>query len=110
MMSVPVQCRQETAPEILRHCRRSQMINPNPGERAERYLEGARPVDAALERILFEPALDLRADFEWVLFCSRQRIRLPQQNQVLVPVQLPYEFMVSHGGKIQIGNAPEVFG
>src|SRR5689334_19935652 len=60
MMAVPIQRGEEAAPKLFRHGRRSQMINPDPGKRAEGYFERAGPIDSTLKRILREPAIDLR--------------------------------------------------
>src|SRR5579872_2169195 len=85
-----------------------QMVDPDPGERAKRDLEGARPIHAALEGILCEPAFQLPADLVEKLLSSGQPVGLRQQHQVLMPVQLPNYLVIANAREIEIRYQPEI--
>ena len=104
----------ERGEEALAHGRRHpfsrQVVNPDPGERAERHLEGAGPVDAALERVRLHPAFPLRKGVVQKLRPARQPPRLREQNQVLMPIDLPDDLVVARARGIEVRNAAEVGG
>src|SRR5579871_3353055 len=66
-----------------------QMVDPDPGKRPESDFESARPVDPPPERVLLQPACELGLDLREIRRFSRQAEGLRQDDQVLVPVQLP---------------------
>src|SRR5579872_847725 len=84
------------------------MIDPKPRERAKRDFKRARPVDAAMERIRFRPRFDLGEDFGEICLVAREHKRLREQNQVLMTIQLPYDFVVTGTCRIEVGNAPKI--
>src|SRR5581483_270224 len=84
-----------------------QVKNPDPGQRAERNFERARPIDAAQVWIGRKPACKLRLDFPEKLTALRQSKGLRQKDQVLMPVQLPDKLMIAGTFEIEIRNAPE---
>ena len=84
------------------------MIDPNPRQRAKGDLERARPVDSPQIWIGREPALDLAFDLENVLPAPIQPEGLGENDEVLMPVELPDCFMIAGARAIEIGNEPEI--
>ena len=108
MFAVLVQTSQQTAAAGGRHVVSGQVINPHPRKRSEGYLQRAAEVDAALERILLKPTLHLLTEIVEKLPPPSQSPGLREQNQLLMPIQLPDDFVVAHARRIQIRNTPEV--
>lgn len=86
------------------------MIDPDPGERAERDFESAGPIDAVLEGVLREPALQLPHDLGEKLLPAGKQISLREQDQMLVAIDLPNAFVVAGAGSVEVGNAAEIQG
>src|ERR1019366_7101458 len=84
------------------------MPYPYPRQRAERDLESAGAVDAALKLVLRPPVFQLADHRVEVLVAPGDNKRLRQQNQVLVPVDLPYQLVVSGRCQIEIGDRPKI--
>ena len=86
----------------------NQVIDPQPGERPERYLQRARPVDSPQKRILLPPAGELPLDFVPVCPVASEQLGLGKHHQVLVPVQFPDVFVIPNLAEIQIRNKTKV--
>ncbi len=94
-----------------RHVSPYQMVDPDPRQRPERDLQRARPIDSALKRIPGDPALELRANLIQVRGVAGQQVRLRKNHQVLMPVQLPNDFVIARPApyprKARAGNRPD---
>jgi hypothetical protein len=71
------------------------MPDLDPRQRAKRYFQRAGPVDTALERILFEPCGKLALDLCEEFAAAGKAECLCQQDQMLVAVQFPDDFVVA---------------
>src|ERR1700682_1650584 len=85
-----------------------QMPHPSPRQGTEGYLKRTRPVDAALERILFEPTPKLGLDLRQGFAVAVKAVVLRQDHEMLMPVQFPNYFVVSDACLIKVGNAPKI--
>src|SRR5712692_4332092 len=84
------------------------MKHPDPGERPESDFERAGPIDSPKKWIPLEPALQLIPDLSQEIVASGEQERLSQQHQMLMPIQLPDNFVVANFVEVEIGDAPEV--
>jgi len=84
------------------------MIHPDPRKRAERDLQRTRPIGSPMEWILLHPTIQLRAYFFEISRFAGQQVSLRQHHQVLMPVQLPDDFVVAREAGIEVWNAPEI--
>src|SRR5690242_7946423 len=97
-----VQLRHKPAAQAVRHLVRRKVVNPDPGKGPERDFERAGPINAALKRVLAEPAFELTEDLALELFAAGKKESLREQRKVLVPVQFPDEFVIADRCEIQI--------
>src|SRR5437879_11131916 len=84
------------------------MKYPGPGKRPERYFKSAGPIDSPKKWVPLEPALQLIPDLIQEITTSGEYERLSQQHQMLMPIQLPNNLVVTNLVKVEIGDTPEV--
>ena len=84
------------------------MQYPDPRQGAECDFESARPVDAALKRILLHPTAQFALNFLYTGSIVEEQKRLRQHDQMLVAVQLPNPFVIAGAMNIEIGNHPKI--
>src|SRR4029077_6081375 len=91
--------RLEKAPaKVVLETAAHEVINPEPGERAESDFERAGPVDAAMEGVLLDPALDLAAD----LIEAVGAAHLGEHDQVLMAVELPDDLVIPGARGVEV--------
>src|SRR5436190_1293176 len=110
MRAMLVKSGEKSLPEAFGEAVRQQVMNPDPGERAETDFERARPIDPSMQRILIEPTFDLPVNLFREIGAARQNVRLRQQDKMLVPVQLPDDLVIAGARGVEIRNAAEVDG
>src|ERR1700682_3376323 len=108
MTPVPVQLPQKPLPKPGRKARSHHPIHPNPRQRPKAHLQRASPVDPPLKWILPPPALQLPHNLVEPGIVPRNQPDLRQQNQMLMPVQLPDVLVVPRPRRVQIRNQPKV--
>src|ERR1700722_17465157 len=91
-----------------RHFGANKVIDPDPGHRAKRDFESARPVGPAMKRVAGDPAFELRANLVQMALVACKQIRLRQYNQVLMPVQFPDHLVVARARGVEVRNAAKV--
>jgi hypothetical protein len=62
-----------------------------------------------MKRIRCDPAIQLGANLGQISRVTREQMRLRQNHQVLMPVQLPDDFVIARARRIQERNAPEIY-
>ncbi len=67
---------------------------PDPGNRAERQLEAAGPVDPAFGRVPVHPAHQVLHERRRVPFVPAIPVGFPQNHEVLMPIELPNQLVV----------------
>jgi hypothetical protein len=105
---MPVQADQKPVSKSIVKVIADQVINPYPRERPKGDLESARPIDSAHERVVVEPAADLSLSFLQEGLFLAELVRLSEEHQMLVSIQLPNLFVVTHTRGIEIRNSTEV--
>src|SRR5271155_2269631 len=80
---------------------RQQLVQPNPGQAAERDFEAAGPVRSQRIRIGTLPGIPLREDFVRIGFLASEKPGLRQRDQVLMAAQLPSDLVIADLGKIE---------
>ncbi len=88
----------------------NEVKDPHPGQSTKCDFQSAGPVDASLERILLKPAFELAWNFVEEIAASGKQMSLSQQDQVLVPIDLPDRLVVAGAVAVEVGNVPEVSG
>src|SRR5260370_13956637 len=86
----------------------NQVVHPDPGARAKRGLQRARPINSAMKRIFLEPVVELRANLGQIRGVARESIRLRQDHQVLMAIQLPNDLVISGLARVEIGNPAKI--
>ena len=96
--------------QLVRELRRigEQLQRPEPGDRAIRHLEAARPVHAESRRVRLDPSRQLCGERARVARVARIRVRLPEGDEVLMAIHLPDELVVAHRRGIEIGDPAPV--
>src|SRR5580698_8484361 len=94
--------------ELGRHVAANQVIDPDPGQGAKRDFESAGPVGPAMKRVGRDPAFELRLNFVPMASVAGQQKRLGQDNQVLMTIQFPDQFVVARAGRVEVRYAAEV--
>ena len=61
-----------------------------------------------MKRVTRDPTVELRANLVQVPNFARQPVGLRQNNQVLMPVQFPNQFVVARARRVEVRNAAEV--
>src|SRR5579872_5442692 len=61
-----------------------------------------------MERIRLRPRFDLRKYLGEICLVSAEHKRLREQDQVLMAIQLPNDFVIACARRVEIGNAPEI--
>src|SRR5258706_554070 len=108
MPGVPVELPQPGGAQLRRQLAANQVIDPYPGQRSKRNLQRAGPIDSAMKRVCCKPTFELRADLGQVCLVAREQIRLRQDYEMLMTVQLPNHFVVARTAGIKIRNPPEI--
>ena len=80
------------------------MVDPDPRQTAKGNFQRASPVDAQRIGVRFAPTAPLGDQFVNVLVVPAQQSSLCQRDKVLVPVQFPGDFVVTHHSKIKKSN------
>jgi hypothetical protein len=88
----------------------TEVPDPDPVEGAEGDFESAGPVHAPLEGILFVPRGKLSSDGVEVIGPGIQAPRLSKENEMVVAVEFPEEFVVTSAGEVEVGDTAEVAG
>ena len=91
-----------------RHVSPRQLIDPDPCERPKCDFERARPIDPAMERIFVHPTRELRTGFIQISGIPGQQVGLRQNHQVLMPVQLPNDFVIAGMRGIEEPNMAKI--
>src|SRR5438046_7938322 len=81
-----------------------QVEHPEPRDPAERNLEAARPVDAALARVGLDPRVDVRARLPGPTLVSAEEVRLCEVQQPLMAVALPGNLAVADDVLVEVWN------
>jgi hypothetical protein len=63
-----------------------------------------------MKRVGRDPAFELRLNFVPMASVAGQQIRLGQDNQVLMTIQFPDQFVVARAGRVEVRYAAEVDG
>ena len=88
----------------------TEVPDPDPVEGAEGDFESAGPVHAPLEGILFVPRGKLGRDGVEVIGPGIKAPSLSKNNEMVVAIQFPEEFVITGAGEVEVGNTAEVVG
>ena len=82
-----------------------QLERPQPGDRAIRHLEAARPVHTDFRRVGVHPLCQMRRHALGVSLGPGQQVGAAEQQKMLMPIQLPDDLVVADDGGIEAAHA-----
>src|ERR1043165_8225051 len=90
--------------DVIRERRRrlKKVKRPQPRHRAKRDFQTARPVNPELRRVRVHPCLEMRRERARVSLIARQPVSLTERHEILMPVQLPDDLLVTGDFSVEI--------